>query len=119
MNNEIEKIFKDFTVNGKKVPVSFLRYNGRETTYVTYQQVDADSEFSADDDLQSYVVYYDFDVYSKQNYLAITEAIKSSLKANGWRYQPGKSSGDLYEDETGYYHTTLNFSKEKGEITNG
>lgn len=115
MNKEIEKIFANFTVDGKKVPVSFLRYEGRETTYITYQQIDADTDFSAEDDLEAYVTYYDFDIYSKQNYLAIEEAVKSSLKANGWRFQPGKSSGDLYEDETGYYHKTLNFSKEKGE----
>lgn len=119
MNSEIQQMFANFTVDGKEIPVSFLRYNGKATTYVTYQQVEAESALSADDELQNYVVYYDFDVYSKQNYLAILDAIKSILKANGWRWQPRMSSADMYEDDTGYYHKTLNFSIEKGESQNG
>lgn len=115
MNSEIQRMFEDFTVNGKEIPVAFLRYRGTATTYVTYQQVDADTVFSADDELENYVVYYDFDVYSKQNYMAILDAIKSILKENGWRWQPSMSSPDMFEDDTGYYHKTLSFSIEKGE----
>ena len=37
MNEVIENIFKDFKVDGKNIPVAFLRYNGKSTTYVTYQ----------------------------------------------------------------------------------
>lgn len=115
MNSEIQEIFKNFTVNGKKIPVDFLRYEGKADAYVTYQQIDADNTLSADDELQNYVVFYDFDIYSKYNYIAIVKAIKSLLKSNGWRWQPTRSSGDWYEDDTGYYHITLNFSIEKGE----
>lgn len=32
MNSEIQKLFKDFTVNGKQIPVCFMRYEGKETT---------------------------------------------------------------------------------------
>ena len=115
MNSEIEQIFNDFTVGGKKIPVNFLRYDGKAETYVTYQQIDTDNVLSADDELENYVVFYDFDVYSKYNYIAVVNAIKSLLKNNGWRWQPSRSSGDLLEDDTGYYHITLNFSIEKGE----
>ena len=37
MNNLIEKTLSDFTVNGEKIPVKFLRYNGnRCREYVTW-----------------------------------------------------------------------------------
>ena len=32
MNNELQTIFANFTVEGKTIPVSFLRYTGKETT---------------------------------------------------------------------------------------
>ena len=41
MNSLIKQIFKDFEVNGVKIPVSFLRYNGTSTTYITYQELNA------------------------------------------------------------------------------
>ena len=115
MNNELQTIFANFIVEGKSIPVSFLRYTGKETTYITYQEVQDDTSFSADDDLQAYVTYYDFDIYSKSNYLAIIESVKEILKANDWRYQPSMTSQDLYEDDTGYYHKTICFAKIKEE----
>lgn len=113
INELIEDIFKDFTVDGVNVPVAFLRYGGKSTTYVTYMQTDADNTLSADDGLVAYVDYYDFDIYSKGNYMPIVEAVKSLLKDNGFTWQPTRSSGDLYEDDTGYYHKTLSFAIER------
>lgn len=115
MNNELQTIFTNFQVDGNVVPVSFLRYTGKATTYITYQEIQDDTSFSADDDLQAYVTYYDFDIYSKGNYLSVLESVKEILKANDWRYQPSMTSQDLYEDDTGYYHKTLCFAKIKEE----
>lgn len=108
MNELIEQIFNNFIV-----PVSFLRYDGNATAYVTYQQTDIDNTLSADDDLVNYADYYDFDIYSKGNYFKIIEGVKQILEDNGFRWQPTRSSGDLYEDDTGYYHKTLCFSIER------
>lgn len=115
MNNELQTIFTDFTVGGTVIPVSFMRYTGKATTYITYQEIQEDTSFSADDDLQAYVTYYDFDIYSKGNYLTIIESVKEILEANGWRWQPSMTSQDLYEDDTGYYHKTICFAKIKEE----
>lgn len=117
-NTLIEQIFANFSVNGITIPVAFLRYGGKKTTYVTYQQTNATNTLSGDDELQNYVDFYDFDIYSKGNYLPIVEAIKTILKDNGFRWQPIRSSGDMYEDDTGYYHKTLSFSIERS-IQNG
>ena len=115
MNELIESILANFTVDKQVIPVSFMFYEGHGEPYVIYMQQDADGSLSADDELQGYVDYYDFDVYSKGNYFAIIESLKSILKANGFIWQPSRSSHDFYETDTGYYHKTLNFAYLKEE----
>ena len=109
MNELIKSIFNDFTVDGVIIPVKFLFYEGHGEPYVTYQQIDADNSLSGDDDLIGYVDYYDFDVYSKGNYIEIVDSVKKLLKQNGFVWQPSRSSADFFETDTGYYHKTLNF----------
>ncbi len=118
MNKVINTIFKDFNVNGVDIPVSFLRYDGDLNTYITYMDSDRDNSFSGDDSILGYVVYYDFDIYSKTNYLEVMEKVKELLTANGWTWQPSRDSTDLYENDTGFYHKTICFAIEK-EVNNG
>ena len=115
MNELIESIFANFTVDDVPIPVSFMFYEGHGEPYVVYMQQDADKSLSADDELQGYVDFYDFDVYSKGNYLKIIESIKAILKANNFVWQPSRSSQDFFEVDTGYYHKTLNFAYLKEE----
>ena len=110
MNELIERILSDFTVNKVKIPVSFMFYEGHGEPYIVYRQIDADNSFAGDDELLGYVDYYDFDVYSKGNYLEIIESLKAILEQNGFRFQPSRSSGDMFETDTKYYHKTLNFA---------
>ena len=110
MNSKIQEIFKDFKVNGKAVPVAFLRYNGASNTYITYMETSAEEALSADDKMTDFVSYYDFDIYSKGNYFPIVEKVKELLEANDFIWQPSNSSEDMYEDDTGFYHKTLNFA---------
>ena len=110
MNELIQSIFANFTVNNVSIPVKFLRYEGHGEPYVVYMQQDADASFSGDDDLLGYVDFYDFDVYAKGNYTAIIEAVKQKLKENNFVWQPSRTSQDFYETDTGYYHKTLNFA---------
>lgn len=110
MNELIETLFKDFTVDGVSVPVSFLYYEGHGEPYITYMQTDADSSYSGDDELLGYADYYDFDIYSKGDYTNIVKSIKALLKANDFVWQPSRTSPDMYETDTGYYHKTLCFA---------
>lgn len=116
MNELIEQLFANFSVDGIAVPVSFLRYEGDKTTYVVYMETDADASYSGDDDLLGYVDYYDFDVYAwsqgefKGNFLKIVKSIKQILRDNGFTFQPSRTSADMYETDTGYYHKTLSFA---------
>lgn len=115
MNELIESILANLTVCGKEVPVAYMFYQGHGEPYVVYMQQDADGSISGDDDLIGYVDYYDFDVYAKGNYLAIVDELKRILKENGFVWQPSRSSSDMYEADTGYYHKTLNFGYLKEE----
>ena len=110
MNSLIETIFANFSVDGVSIPVKFLFYEGHGEPYIVYMQQDADGSFSGDDGLLGYVDYYDFDVYSKGNYLSIVESVKTLLTQNGFVWQPSRSSEDMYDTDTGYYHKTLNFA---------
>lgn len=110
MNEELEVLFKDFTVNGVSIPVELLYYDGHGEPFVTYKQYDKDNSYSSDDEISGYVTYYDFDVYSRGNFLPIIEAIKSKLKKAGWTWQPRRDSPDFYEVDTGYYHKTICFA---------
>lgn len=110
MNELIEQIFSGFTVGGVEIPVIFLFYQGHGEPYIVYMQYDADSAYSGDDGLLGYVDYYDFDVYSKGNYTAIIEAVKTLLETNGFVWQPSRTSQDFFETDTGYYHKTLCFA---------
>lgn len=115
MNELIQSIFTGFTVDGVSVPVAYMFYEGHGEPYIVYMQMDADNSISGDDDLIGYVDYYDFDVYSKGNYISIVESVKEILKQNGFVWQPSRTSQDFFDTETGYYHKTLNFAIYKGE----
>lgn len=115
MNSLIKKIFADFKVDEKKIPVSFLKYSGKETTYITFQNIKIDNALVGDGEIIGYVDYYDFDIYSKSNYFKIVSEVKKIMKANGFMWQPSMSSEDMYEDDTGYYHKTLCFAIERME----
>lgn len=115
MNELIESILSNFTVDGVQIPVSFMFYEGHGEPYITYMQQDANNSLSGDDKLIGYVDYYDFDVYSRGNFLNIIESLKNLLENNGFVWQPSRSSQDFFETDTGYYHKTLNFAIFKEE----
>lgn len=110
INKLILDLFKNFEVDKVSIPVKLLNYQGHGEPYVTFMQYDADNSFAGDDELMGYADYYDFDVYSKSNFLNIIESIKEVLTNNGFVWQPSKSSMDMYETDTGYYHKTLCFA---------
>lgn len=107
---DIKTLFSNFTVNGVSIPVVLINYDGHGEPYVVYREYDKDNSYSSDDEISGYVVYFDFDVYSKSNFVTIVEAIKAKLKQAGWTWQPRRDSPDLYEADTGYFHKTICFA---------
>ena len=115
MNSLIEEIFKNFKIGRKKIPINFLRYDGKSDTYITYMETNKSDSLNGDDELIGYVDYYDFDIYSKGNYFDILKKVKELMKTNNFRWEPEMDSPDMYEDETGFYHKTVCFSYLKNE----
>lgn len=116
MNELIETLFTGFKVDGIEIPVTLLHYEGHGEPYVVYSQYDKDNSYSSDDDLAGYVIYYDFEVYSKGNIITIIEAVKKILKEAGFTWQPRRDSPDFYEPDTEYYHKTIVFAYPLQEI---
>ena len=115
MNELIQSIFTDFYVDGVSIPVKFLDYKGKETTYVIYMETDINNSYAGDNEILGYISYYDFDIYSKGNYFNIVREIKKIMKDNGFIWQPSRTSQDMYEADTGFYHKTLCFAIERQE----
>ena len=111
MNAEIETIFTGFAVDNVDIPVAFNFYDGDDDSWIVYSNVDNYHSYSGDDDLLVYVTYYDFEIYSKGNYIKIIEAVKALMKENGWTFQPAKSSTERYDRDTRVYSKTLCFAK--------
>lgn len=109
-HERIKSILNNFSVEGISIPVAFMYYEAHSEPYIVWMQQDESNSYSGDDELLGVVEYYDFDVYSKGNYLTIIERLKAILQQNGFKYQPSRSSADLYETDTGYYHRTINFA---------
>jgi hypothetical protein len=109
-NAEIENILKGS--NGLGVPISYMFYDGNADTYVTYMQMDKNGALFGDDAIEGCVVYYDFDIYSKSNYLTVANKLINLMIAAGWTYQPSRDSPDLYERDTKFYHKTICLAKE-------
>lgn len=114
MNSEIVEIFDGFTVDGKEVPVRLMTYEGHGEPYVIFSREHDDSPYAGDDSILGYITYYDFDVYSNGNFTELVEAVKAKMENAGWTWQVSRSSSDMYEADTGYFHVTLSFAKERG-----
>lgn len=110
MKKAIETLFSNFKVNNIAIPVEYLHYEGHGEPYVIYLEYDKDNSYAADDDIEGYVVYYDFDVYGKGNIDDIINAVKAKLKSTGWIWQPRRDSPDMYDADTEYYHKNIVFA---------
>ena len=106
-NAEIETLLSNLGV-----PVAFMFYEGDADTYVTYMELDKDNTLAGDDAILGCVQYYDFDVYSKGNYLNVISNLIDIMTAAGWTYQPSRDSPDLYEGETRFFHKRICIGKE-------
>lgn len=105
MESEIKQILK------LDVPVAHLKYKGNKKTYVVWTIIDETPIFSSDDEITDSEVVVDIDIYSDSNYLKIMSSIKNKMKENEWIWDG--DSQELFEEDTGLYHRTCTFKKER------
>lgn len=110
-NAEVETILTALRVNNKPVDYAYLFYGGHASEYIVYSQTDETNSYSSEDDIAGVVAIYDFDIYSKSNYIAIANQLKADLIKAGWTWQPNRDSPDLYDVDTGFYHKTFSYAK--------
>lgn len=107
----LKRIFTNFTVDDEKVPVEYIKYKGKKKTYVTYTFTDDDPKLFGEDKEIGSVIAVDIDIYSDGNYLAIREAVETLMEEN--EFIRTGCSPDMYEEDTGLFHKTIEFEKER------
>lgn len=112
MNEELKSIFGEaITVGGKSVPTAHIKYKGKETTYVVWTITGNAPALSGDDEQLYGITTVDVDIYSKGNYLKVLMEVLRLMKTNEWIWV--EDSPEMYEDDTGLYHITATFEKER------
>ncbi len=105
MEAELKKILK------LDVPVAHLRYKGKEKKYVVWTLLDETPLSASDDEIDYSEAPVDIDIYSEGNYLKLMSSIKKIMKENEWTWNG--DSPEMYEEDTGLYHRTCTFIKER------
>ena len=112
MNKELKTIFGEAIKVGKKsVPTAHLKYKGKETTFVVWAITDDSPSLCADDEPLYGICSVDVHAYGKGNILDVITVIKKLMKENEWVWVG--DSPEMYEDDTGLYHRTTSFEKER------
>lgn len=111
MNEEIKKIFSNFIVDEELIDVAHIKYKGNKKKYVVWTLLPEEPALSYDDDIQYSIVTVDIDIYDEGNYLNTMKEIKKIMKENEWTW--AEDSIEMYEEDTGLYHRTSTFKKER------
>lgn len=111
MNEELKKILTSLKVNENEIDVAHIKYKGNKRTYVVWTLLSEEPALSYDDEIQYSLVTVDIDIYSDNNYLDIIKKIKNIMKENEWNWI--EDSEEMYEEDTGLYHRTSTFEKER------
>lgn len=111
MNEELKKIFSNFTVNQKQIDIAHLKYKGHNKKYVVWTLLPEEPILSYDDEIQYSLATVDIDIYDEGNYLDTMKEIKKIMKENEWIWK--EDSSEMYEEDTGLYHRTSTFEKER------
>ena len=112
MNEELKNIFGEaITVGGRKIPTAHIKYKGKETTYVVWTIIGNAPALSGDDEQLYGITTVDVDIYSKGNYLKVLTEVKRLMNTNEWIWK--EDSPEMFEDDTGLYHITATFEKER------
>ena len=111
MNEELKEIFSNFTVNQKQIDIAHLKYKGHNKKYVVWTLLPEEPILSYDDEIQYSLTTVDIDIYDEGNYLDTMKEIKKIMKENEWIWK--EDSSEMYEEDTGLYHRTSTFEKER------
>lgn len=113
MNSEIKEILDNIRIDGEAIPNALLYFDGSADTFVLYSPSGESVGLAGDDKPLEFVERWDIDVYSKNNYLKLSKAIRQAFIDNDWVYLG--QGVDTYDEPTKLFHRLLEFTK---EVTN-
>lgn len=112
MNKEIKRILgESISINGENFPVAHLKYKGKSKKFITWALLGSTPSLSANDEPLFSVSSVDIDIFSDSNYLDMVKEIKNKMKNSEWVWTG--DSPEMYEEDTGLYHITCSFEKER------
>jgi hypothetical protein len=112
MNEEIKTLLCDnIVIDNKVIPVAHLTYKGSSRKFITWAMLEENVGLSANDEVLYSVCSVDIDVFSDGNYLGMVNQIKKIMKNADWVWTG--DSPEMYETDTGLYHKTISFEKER------
>ena len=112
MNEELKLILgENLIIANEKIPIAHLRYKGNSKKFVTWTITGETPALSANDEDLCSICSVDVDIFSDGNYLDIERQIKQKMKNNDWVWV--EDSEEMYEEDTGLYHQTISFEKER------
>ena len=94
------------TLKSLNIPISFQKYSGASSTYITFFEYDQRGELFADDNEIDTGHYIQLDIWSKSDYSSIVSNVKSAMISAGFTRL---AEADLYEDDTKIYHKGMRF----------
>lgn len=112
MNEELKALFGDsINVNGEVIPIAHLIYEGKSKKFITWTILEETPMFSANDEQMYGLGSVDIDVFGDGNILDMIKEVKKLMKNNEWVWTG--DSPEMYETDTGLYHRTCTFEKER------
>lgn len=85
------------TLKPLNVPVAFLKYKGKENTYIIFQEYLQQGEGFSEDMEEITGHYIQLNIFSKGNYNSLVKKVKELLGNAGFKRL---NENDLYENDT-------------------
>ena len=108
--NEIETLLSELQYDNKAVPFAHMKFIGESEYYITYTITTNRPALLADDSAQNSTESIDIDIFTKD--FSIMSTLMQSVKEKFIEYIWVEDSIEMYDDQTGYIHRTIEFQKE-------
>lgn len=112
MQAELKTLLDSIMIGGSAVPNALMHFDGESDTFLVYSPSSESVALAGDDLPVGSVVRFDVDVYSKKNYIALSEEVVKTFVEAGWTWLG--NSNDTYDHDTKMYHRLIEVGKERG-----
>lgn len=112
MQADLKALLDTITIGGNAVPNALMHFDGESDAFLVYSPSSESVALAGDDLPTASRVRFDIDLYSKGNYIELSDTVINTVVSGGWTWVG--NSNDTYDDETGYYHRLIEIEKQRG-----